>query len=468
MNPTLIQELPLFRDFLSQESEIGIVIGGQNLDSYAASLALFLALSASGKRIQIISKRQPTVEVSSLVGIDKVRESFNTSSGDTSKLVVALPYIKGEVEKVLFTETPNTINFHLTAAAGRTITPFDLSQVKLMWGEGGIGPTAIIAIGVDTLDELAGISNSQIVNIDKSPTNQKYGDVVLVDPNFSSISEIVAKLIKELNLPAEIDAAQNILDGVLFATRNLTKPNTSPLAFEAVSTAMYMGAQRKTEEIRRDEQPRRDIQATRQDDGRRDDFRREERFDRNDNNQRQQFQDRGRDRNQDRNQGRQRVQDNDFPAMHMQGRNQSQDRRDRNQQPRNPQQQMPSRPQQTQQQAFGQDRQNRAQGQKPFGSNPNDIEELMRKIKEENARRNPQNRPQRNPQDFSRREEPEEQQAPIQDAQIVDDQVPEPQMSAPIEDAQIPQDQGYNPPASEDVPDDWLMPKVFKSSKNNN
>ena len=448
MNPTIMQELTLFREFFDQENEIGIVIGGQGVDTYAAALALYATLKSAGKNVQIISKRQPTVEVSNLVGIDKVRESFSTSNSDTSKLVVALPYIKGEVEKVLFTEAPNTINFHLTAAAGRSITPFDLSQVKLIWGEGGSGQMAVIAVGVGTIDELVAISGmnpARIVNIDNFATNTRYGDVVLVDEAFSSLSEVVGKIVKDLNLPTDLDSAQNILDGVLHATRNFTKSNTSPFAFEAASAAMYAGAQRRGEQVRDQRDNQRDSQ------------------DRQNRPQRDQ-----------RPQNRQRVQENDFPAMHMQGgqRNQPQqndNRRMGGQQPRN--NPMPQRPSQS----FGQ---NRPQRQAPipqggqFGTNPNDIEELMKKIREENARRNQgggDQRPQR-PQGFNQpQNQPADDQmnAPVQDAQIVDEPVMDAQMNQPMDDMPMPQE-NFDNNTPEDVPDDWLMPKVFKSSKNNN
>jgi hypothetical protein len=271
MNPTIAQEISLFKGFLDQASDLGIFIGShQNLDTVAASLSLYLSLTQAGKKVQIISKKAPTVEVSNLVGVNKITENF--TSGNSSKLVVSLPYIRGEVEKVLFTEYPNSenptnINFHLTAAEGKSITPFTNSDVRLIW-EGG-APSAIITVGTSSMDELMGVADAnsvKIVNIDNFSGNSRFGDVVLVDETFSSLSEIVGKVLKDLSLPVDTDVAQNILDGVLFATRNFTKSNTSPLAFEAASNAMYQGAKRKADDAQppfdraqgKQDQPRRD------------------------------------------------------------------------------------------------------------------------------------------------------------------------------------------------------------------
>ena len=41
-------------------------------------------------------------------------------------------------------------------------------------------------------------------------------------------------------------------------------------------------------------------------------------------------------------------------------------------------------------------------------------------------------------------------------------------MNTQVEEIQTPEESGYNPPNPDEIPDDWLMPKVFKSSKNNN
>lgn len=424
MNPAINQELTLLRDFLDKENELGILIGShQNTDTYAAALSLHLSLTQAGKKVQIISKKQPTVEVSNLVGIDRVKENF---IGSTKKLVVALPYIKGEVEKVLFTEAPDTINFHLTAAQDRSITPFELSDVKLMW-EGG-APQVIITVGVSTIDELsaiADISTLKVINIDNYQGNTRFGDVVLVEESFSSLSEVVGKIIKDMSLPMDVDIAQNILDGVLYATRNFTKSNTSPLAFEAASAAMYQGAKRKEESHREQGFGGSNMRQV------------QERSSRD------QGQSRG-NRDQGRSQGprpSQRIPENDFPAMHMQSRpsqnqtqNLNQEQNNDNRRMQNPNRSISS---------------NAPRSSQQFGQNRN-VEDIRNKIMEEVKK--PQVQFQAPVEDF-------------QEAQIIEDQ---PQMNQPIEDVQMPEEQPFVPENNEDIPDDWLMPKVFKSSKNNN
>ena len=241
---SISQEIEILRNLLAQSNEVGIVVGThQSIDTMGAALGLYLSLSQSRKNVQIVSKKDPIVEISNLVGIDKVSKQFK---GDTRQLIVSLPYAQGEVGKVSFKEDGGRINFNLTAAEGRTITPFDTQDVRLIWS--GASPSLVITIGVSKNDELIGIvENAKIVNIDNYIGNARFGDVVLVDEAFSSLSEIIAKVIKELSLSLDIDSAQNLMDGLSFATRNFTKLDVSPLSFESAGQLMSAGAVRRND-----------------------------------------------------------------------------------------------------------------------------------------------------------------------------------------------------------------------------
>ena len=449
MNPAISQEINLLKGFLDQSTDLGIVIGDhQNLDTAAAALAMYLSLSQAGKKAQIISKKEPTVEISNLVAVNKITSGF---VGNTNKLVVSLPYIKGEIEKVLFTEFPNSdnptkINFHLTAAPDKTITPFNISDVKLIW-EGG-APSAIITIGVSSVDELSGIidlNSTKVVNIDNYQANSRFGDLVIVDESFSSLAEIVGKIIKDLSLPMDVDVAQNILDGVLHATRNFTKQNTSPLAFEAVSSAMYKGAQRKGEEVPVQQQPRRDqgFSENRQNNAPRQDRQNRDQ-DRGGRDARQQPQQQNNNRSSQRS-----VNPSDFPAMHMQPQQRNAQQARQNNPVRNMQQSRPG-------QQFPSDRPVAPQQSRPQStfpqSNP-DVDLLREKIRSEQAKYEP-----------TEAKYQEEQQ--VQEAQIVTEPIDN-NNTASIDDV-MPQEERFNAPTNDEIPDDWLMPKVFKSSKNNN
>lgn len=228
---------------LLQDNTIGILLGERmNLDTAGAALGFYLSLVEAGKNPQIISQKEPVVEIANLVGIDKIKKNF---SGSSNRVVVSLPYNRGEIGKVSYKEENNRINFYLTASDGMSITPYETNDINLIWD--GSMPNVIIAIGVNGARQLADYlgkneNNVKVINIDTS--EDAFGDISIVSSSFSSVSEITAKIIKELRLPINIDIAQNLLDGILYGTKNFTKPNTSPYAFELAGVLMQIGAVR--------------------------------------------------------------------------------------------------------------------------------------------------------------------------------------------------------------------------------
>lgn len=233
------QEIQLL---LSEHPSVGIILSErQTTDSTAAALSLHLAFQDSGKNSQVVSLKEPIVEQSFLVGIDQISKSF---SGTIKTMTVSFPYKEGEIEKVSYNIEGDRLNVNLFAEEnGISFSEKDVRYIKQ-----GSAPTLIFTIGVNNPQELEGLvdpKGAKIVNIDNSVNNALFGDVVLVDASYSSLSEIVAKLTQELGLQVEFDVAQNMLDGIAASTNNFSSPKTSPIAFEMAGVLMSRGAVRK-------------------------------------------------------------------------------------------------------------------------------------------------------------------------------------------------------------------------------
>lgn len=237
------QNRDVLSSLISQNQEIGIIVGENHTqDTVGAALSLFLSLQAFGKKVQIVSAKQVLVEVSHLVGIDKIKQQFD---GVINMLTVAIPRRGRAIQKVSYNIEGDYV--HLNIVAGEEGLNFSEDEVKYI--KKGSTPSLVFAIGVPTLGGIEKFvsvdGGSRIVNVDNSPASQMYGDIVLADTSFSSISEIVTRLILELALPVDIDIAQNLLDGVVEATNNFVSPNSDAYAFEAASFLMKHGAIRK-------------------------------------------------------------------------------------------------------------------------------------------------------------------------------------------------------------------------------
>lgn len=249
--------LQKLRDLLEQQQTIGIAVGrNPKLDQMAAALGLYLSLSQAGKNVIVASATEPLVEVSSLVGIDKVKTALSSESGD---LIVSFPYTtdaegQGEIQKVSYTTENNRLN--IIVKAGEKGLSFSEKDVK--FDRSGSLPTLLFVIGTPRLSDLGNLFNpdqlkdTKIVNVDANTENQGFGDVVLVAHLASSVSEEMANLLFSLDFPLDIDTAQNLLLGIAQATDNFQHSKTSYLAFEMAGELMKIGAVRpKTIEPRR-------------------------------------------------------------------------------------------------------------------------------------------------------------------------------------------------------------------------
>lgn len=234
------------KSLLSDHNSIGIAVGKNlDMDNMGAALGLYLSLSSLGKQVSIASPSDPLVEISSLVGIDKVKKQFQ---GEGNTLVVSFPYFGDNIEKGSYTVENGYLN--IIVRAGEKGLDFEDKEVVYR-REGAAAPKLLFVIGTPRITDLGELFNPEamkdtvIVNIDNKRDNQGFGEIVIVSPEFSSVSEQIAELLLSLSLPMEPDSAQNLLSGITQATANFQSPKTSYKAFEITSLLLQKGAVRK-------------------------------------------------------------------------------------------------------------------------------------------------------------------------------------------------------------------------------
>lgn len=232
------------REAVEKHISIAIVVPvNPTLDQMAAALSLYLSMSTLGKKLTVATPNAPLVEVSSLVGVDKVTTSLSGEGGD---LIVSFPYREGEIEKVSYTRDDNFLN--IVVKAGELGLNFDEKDVK--YTRGGVAPEMLFIIGASRVSDLgslfdpAALKDTVVVNIDNKAENQGFGDILMISTKLSSVSEAVANLIISLNLKLDPDVAQNLMLGLSSATENFQSDLTSPLAFEMAGVLMRNGAVR--------------------------------------------------------------------------------------------------------------------------------------------------------------------------------------------------------------------------------
>ncbi len=242
MDNNVVQQI---KDAIAQSQSIGVVAPkNPSMDEMAAALSLYLLLKSTNKNVSIASPSDPIVEISSLVGIDKVEKALK-GSGGVGDLTVSFPYTEGEIEKVSYTLEEGYLNI-IVKAAEQGLT-FDEKDVEYTRGGGNLD--LVFTVGAPNLADLDPVFDTQnldikIVNIDNKEENEQFGDIVLISQKLSSLSEGVADLALSLGLHIDEDSAQNLLNGISSETGNFQDSKTSSLAFEMAALLMKKGATR--------------------------------------------------------------------------------------------------------------------------------------------------------------------------------------------------------------------------------
>lgn len=217
-----------------------------SFDKVAAGLGLYLSLIKAKKSVEIGSPTEMIVEFSSLVGVDKIKDSFQ---GGKDSLIVSFDYIEDAIEKVSYNIENGKFNLVIKPKPG--YPPLDSERVKYSYTGGKVD--LIFVIGASSLENLGRIyedsqeafKESQIVNLDNNPRNQEYGQVDLVDPMAASLSEQVANLIALLRLPTDEDIGSNLLLGIERATNRFSSAKVGSNTFEAAAFCLKIGARRQ-------------------------------------------------------------------------------------------------------------------------------------------------------------------------------------------------------------------------------
>lgn len=253
--------LEKIQQLLDEKDKIGIAVGkNPRVDEMAAALSLYLSLTQSGKSVSIVCPSEPIVEVSSLVGIDKVKTSFD---GNTSDIIVSFPD-RGDIEKISYTREDGFINIIVKAAE----QGLSFDEQDIVFRRNATAPKAVFIIGTPRISDLGRIfdteslKNTTIINIDNKEENQGFGDVVLISKEFSSVSESIATLMSSLRLNIDADIASNLLSGIEYATNNFQDTKTSVMAFEMAAMLIKLGARRSPiRDIRKAGQEPQDISS---------------------------------------------------------------------------------------------------------------------------------------------------------------------------------------------------------------
>lgn len=237
-------DLSQIQGYLTSAKQILILTSQMpTMDGLAASLSLFLSLSAAGKKVNVACASPTTVEFNRLVGIDKIASDLPSGN-----FVISLDYVEGAIEKVSYNIAGDKFNLVIEPKIGAPA----FSAEKVKYSSGSAAADLVFVIDCPNLEQLGKFYTGQqdlftkttVFNLDYHQNNNAFGKVNLVDPTAFSVSEIATFFLKNLGLTINEDIATNLLTGMIAATDNFSLQKSGPGTFEAAGVCLRNGGKR--------------------------------------------------------------------------------------------------------------------------------------------------------------------------------------------------------------------------------
>jgi len=224
------------------ESSKGLLIllpMSPTFDEVAAGLSLYLSLM--GEKEAVITSPSPMlVEFNRLVGVNKI----SSEVGNKNLTIRFADYDAKNIERVSY-DIENG-EFKLTVIPKQGLTSPQKNQIDVSFS-GVSGDTVILIGGLDAqsfpLIEGEDLAGAKLVHIGLSPVKLTR-DTLSFDRPASSISEVVADLIKQSGLVFDPDIATNLLMGIEDGSQNFTTGEVSAETFAMMADLMKSGGRR--------------------------------------------------------------------------------------------------------------------------------------------------------------------------------------------------------------------------------
>lgn len=215
-----------------------------------AGLALYLLLKKLNKKVSIVSDLQETQNNKKtwafLPGFNEIKNELS----NLRQFVISLNISQAKVSQIKYTVENNKLNFIISPENGW----FDKNDVNS--APGNFKYDLIIVLDSPDLESLGKIYDSNIeffyktpiINIDRHPDNEEFGQINYIDLNVSSSSELIYYIFKNIQ-PHLIDEniATCLLASIIADTNNFKTNNLNPRTL--MNTSQLIDANARREEI---------------------------------------------------------------------------------------------------------------------------------------------------------------------------------------------------------------------------
>lgn len=230
-----------FKSIIDQANSILILLPTRPyFDQVAAGLSLYLGLREK-KEVAISSPSPITVEFNRLVGVNKISQEL----GNKNLIIRFTDYNANDIERV--SADIEDGQFCLSVIPKPGVSAPQKEQTELAYA--GVASDTVILIGGVNESHFPAISSNDLVGAElvhigtRSLTLSSAKKVISLARPASSVSEIVAGLIKESGLSLEADTATNLLIGIEEGTNKFASPEVTAETFQLAAELMRAGGQ---------------------------------------------------------------------------------------------------------------------------------------------------------------------------------------------------------------------------------
>lgn len=230
-----------------RQAETILITTGQHpsVDQVSAVIALAMILRKFGKKVTaIVSDTAPQpIQLLDTASLDR-------ALGGLRDFVIKLDVSKAEVDKLRYEVQDSKLQIFITPFKGS----FAPSDVTYDYGEAHYECDLAIVLGVPTRaridrvyeQNLSSFDQIPLVNLDFHRSNENYGAVNLIEPNASSLCEMLVALSESLQggiIDAEIATA--LLMGIVASTDRFTASHTTSKSLTVAAQMMAAGARQQ-------------------------------------------------------------------------------------------------------------------------------------------------------------------------------------------------------------------------------
>ena len=213
-------------------------------DGLSCAAALKSILEKLSKPADIIVTEKQKEKLLFLPQSDKIK----TQLGSLKKLIINLDISKNKVSEFNYDISGDKLKIFVTPENGA----FSESNIQLESSK--YKYDLIFVLGSPDLESLGSLYydhtdffyNTAIINIDTDAANEHFGQVNLIELNYSSVAEIIFDFIESVNPEYLTDQlATYLLTGLIIKTNSFRSPHISPRSLSTASRLLKLGADRE-------------------------------------------------------------------------------------------------------------------------------------------------------------------------------------------------------------------------------